>query len=359
MSGLGISGGPDVAAVYDEDYAERFFSTTQQGGYTAYKNRRLAELMSEDGNGMVVDIGGNVNAVVDEPGSLRHEFAEHSAEYVGLDLSTAYFSNEIAHRANPSLNTYAEARGVVADGAVMPFREDAIDRFLCADVIEHIPDPGRVFDGAFQALKPGGKFTVVVPTLYKLDALDLPHVDAIRRSSHVNKLLPDEWYQIAEASGFTMDHDGVKPLAIGSGLSYVLWLDGQFITPRSQIGQDGETNEASKVHKLAKKTIGIHDREIDRALPAQTDVLDALWRSLMAVDMKEFAAAYEDALYSPGTGITQRNDAIDQMLVCIADLRISDDVAEIVQRGLLGYESNPAAVFGNSSILTLEKPKEK
>ncbi len=344
------------SGIYNQVYAERFFKESQQSGYTAGKNIKLAEMMSSAGGGMVIDIGGNVNAVVDEPGSLRHEFDKRGVGYFGLDLSPAYFSADIARQANSSLKTYSDARGVVADGAQMPLRNGAIERFLCADVIEHIPEPDKVFDGAYNALIPGGTFTVVVPTLYKLDALDFPHVNAVRRSSHVNKLLPKEWAEIAHSSGFTLEASDVTPLAMGSGLSYVLWLDGQFITPRKEIGEDGDTTESSVIHKRAKKFIGAHDSEIDASLSRQPELLQALWGALMDADMAQFASLYELALYGLDTGIDKRNEDIDRMLTSIEALDIDDSIMQAFRAGLSDYGSSPESIFGNSSILTLHKP---
>ncbi|HEY8491941.1 MAG TPA: class I SAM-dependent methyltransferase [Dehalococcoidia bacterium] len=55
---------------------------------------------------------------------------------------------------------------VVADGAELPFPDASFDHVVCAETLEHVPDPGAVVDEIVRVLKPGGTAGFSVPDLY-------------------------------------------------------------------------------------------------------------------------------------------------------------------------------------------------
>ena len=57
---------------------------------------------------------------------------------------------------------------VWADGRALPFRAAAFDHATCWEVIEHLPDPARLFQEAARVLRPGGLFLLSTPMAWGL-----------------------------------------------------------------------------------------------------------------------------------------------------------------------------------------------
>ncbi len=54
----------------------------------------------------------------------------------------------------------------VGDARVLPVAEGSVNLVLCTQVIEHIPEPGRVLQEIFRVLRPGGTLILSVPAIF-------------------------------------------------------------------------------------------------------------------------------------------------------------------------------------------------
>lgn len=84
------------------------------------------------------------------------------AEYVGLDLDAA---GQFGMRRQAGIVYY--------DGRRMPFADGAFDHVLCAEVLEHVPDPRALLLEAARVLRRGGSLILTVPWSARLH--HLPH----------------------------------------------------------------------------------------------------------------------------------------------------------------------------------------
>jgi SAM-dependent methyltransferase len=61
---------------------------------------------------------------------------------------------------------YGAQPDVFADGARLPFFDNAFDGVVCLEVIEHVPDPAIVIAEIARVLRPGGRVWLSMPFLY-------------------------------------------------------------------------------------------------------------------------------------------------------------------------------------------------
>jgi len=59
---------------------------------------------------------------------------------------------------------------VQADAARTPFADGCFDAVICSELLEHVPEPGRVLSEAGRVLRPGGVLLVCVPFLFHVHA---------------------------------------------------------------------------------------------------------------------------------------------------------------------------------------------
>lgn len=94
-------------------------------------------------SGRVLDLGS---------GDRRYEpyLNSHVASWVALDWPAA--SDPRAGKAD-----------VHGDATSIPFAEEAFDAVLCTQVLEHVPEPKRIFEEAWRVLRPGGRLLLTAP----------------------------------------------------------------------------------------------------------------------------------------------------------------------------------------------------
>ena len=102
-------------------------------------------------------------------GGGRHAYAlyRRGADVTALDRSatdlvevSAMFA---AMRAEGEVPQGARARTVRGDAYALPFEDEAFDRVIAAEVLEHLPEDERAMAELFRVLRPGGLLAVTVP----------------------------------------------------------------------------------------------------------------------------------------------------------------------------------------------------
>ena len=141
-------------------------------------------------------------------GHLLHEKIRYSAELVkGIDLD---------HASIELMNTAGFNDVSFMDAEAMTFK-DQFDIVLAGDVVEHLSNPGKFFEGAAKALRDNGVLIVAVPS-----ALSLAQIKAWifnREDVHKDHVAYYSPKTLAEAAR----REGFLPV----GLTYTVQSDGE------------------------------------------------------------------------------------------------------------------------------------
>jgi SAM-dependent methyltransferase len=86
--------------------------------------------------------------------SPYRQFFEHTT-YIAIDMAATDY-----HR--------FRSIGVRGSLAALPFSSEAFDGILCTQVLEHVPDPGRVLSELARVLKAGGRLFLTVPQSWEV-----------------------------------------------------------------------------------------------------------------------------------------------------------------------------------------------
>lgn len=89
-------------------------------------------------------------------------------EYCGDDATILELGSGLRRRSPNIINLELEAGAevdVVADGHLLPFKDDTFDAVISEAVLEHVRSPNLVVAEMYRVLKPGGVVCVAVPFL--------------------------------------------------------------------------------------------------------------------------------------------------------------------------------------------------
>lgn len=95
-------------------------------------------------------------------GDRRFEplFLPFVESYTGLEHEAVFASTDASKRSTKP--------DVLYDGKRIPFESASFDSILCAEVLEHTPDPGVLVAEMARVLRPGGKIIVTAPFAFRL-----------------------------------------------------------------------------------------------------------------------------------------------------------------------------------------------
>ena len=102
-------------------------------------------------------------------GGGRHAFALYrmGADVTALDRSASDLVDVeemfAAMRAEGEVPAGARARTVRGDAYALPFEDEAFDRVVAAEILEHLPQDEAAMAELFRVLRPGGLLAVTVP----------------------------------------------------------------------------------------------------------------------------------------------------------------------------------------------------
>lgn len=138
-------------------------------------------------------------------GILSESLAKTGAQVTGLDLSLA--SLEAARQHAQAGGLHIDYRAVTAEELAAE-QPESFDAVTCMEMLEHVPEPGKVIAACARLVKPGGRvfFSTINRTLFSLAAVILVGEYILRllpRGSHdYRKLIrPSELKAWANASG--------------------------------------------------------------------------------------------------------------------------------------------------------------
>lgn len=345
---------------YSFDYAKKYIERTLGSFYTINKNLLIARILRSLDVESVLDLGCNVGAMLKVPGSLRFQLeAVGINNFVGVDLHSAYFDKDFALSLGVGRNQLNEITlGIVGDMQDLKIGIESIECVVCADVIEHIPNPEKAIAEAFRVLKPGGVAVFVVPSMYKLDVLSLDQIDEIRKSTHENKKTIDEWKVMLVTAGFEIDNSNSQPIGLASGLSYLSWLIDDYVSRRVDVNGEDEYSRNSLLHKSAKEVLSKHDLTLGALLGSEDitkQIIDLLSQGKVADVLNILLSVCQKV------GIKWEELLVVRRFVesVTADVGLIERSKLENLKRLIKNTQFPSLILGNSCLVVLRKPNKR
>lgn len=103
-------------------------------------------------SGRMVDVGCG-----DKP--YQRLFAPYVTEHFGIDFEETQSGSVYAQTSKPDL---------LYTGERLPIEDQVFDTVLCTQVLEHVPDPRRLFTELNRVLRPGGTLILTAPLSYRV-----------------------------------------------------------------------------------------------------------------------------------------------------------------------------------------------
>lgn len=147
-------------------FKPKSFNCASDGGYIAvyHIEKSIADLAPRLG-GVLLDVGCGAQP-------YRHHYFGHVQRYIGCD--------------------YDGGRGPVeftCPADKVPLNDASVDSILCTEVLEHVPDPMKVWKEFYRLLKPGGQVLLSTPMYWPPH--ELPY-DFYRYPEHGLRYLAEE-----------------------------------------------------------------------------------------------------------------------------------------------------------------------
>lgn len=147
-------------------------------------------------------------------GKWARVFSSQVAKVILVDLGMPGYESELYWAKRSYLHDVPNSRYVQADVTRFPFASDSIDKILCAEVLEHVPDPSVAFTEIQRSLKPGGIAVITTPCSTFINAYEFPVTRLARRllpqrlqTKPLLRLSWPEWEKLVGhvRRGFTVD----------------------------------------------------------------------------------------------------------------------------------------------------------
>ncbi len=111
------------------------------------------------------------------PGTRVLDAGSGSQPYRPLFAHCHYMAQDWAGSVHPQ----AQRAEIIADVADLPVEDEYFDLVVCTEVLEHVPEPGRVLDEILRVTAKGGRLVLTVPFVIELH--EEPH-DHFRYTSY-------------------------------------------------------------------------------------------------------------------------------------------------------------------------------
>jgi SAM-dependent methyltransferase len=295
-------------------------------------------------------LGGNVSGLIRQPGSLRVQLESRGIDYRSVDLVPEYFSGAFAQSLGVnSASIFPSIFGAVGDLQALPMASNSLESVVSADVIEHVPNPSRAMSEIKRVLQPNGVAIIIVPSLYKLDAIHATHVEKKRYSSHKNKLTFLEWMDLIEKNGLTIDSKQSRPIGILSGLLYLAWLDSRFVPRKDSELTDEVFFSEAKLFRQVKKAVSSFDSETDNYLLENPTKIQPLMALLKTGNIKELLSGVKQIV---ADRLNQEQTAqFDELLQTIESKKLELESLSKIQE----LAQNNSNLFLGNSVLFVVK----
>jgi ubiquinone/menaquinone biosynthesis C-methylase UbiE len=146
----------DFGAQKSLDYLDEKFIPKNLFGFDNFlREKKILEKINLDPNDVILDIG---------CASGRQIFlmSPYCKKAVGIDISPSFIEEGKKYLQRKNIKNVELLISLAED---IPFPENYFDKILCAELLEHVIDPGRVLKEIHRVLKRGGKLIITVPNL--------------------------------------------------------------------------------------------------------------------------------------------------------------------------------------------------
>lgn len=137
-----IDGDVDETAFNSDMLVQRYFQQR--------KTSEIRDLLHIQKTDVLLDIGCGSGVQI-------REVVKNSCQLcIGMELNR----NALIFAKNKSI---PNTEYLLADAQYLPIRETAIDKIICAELIEHLPDPDKLLSEVDRVLKEGGEIVITTP----------------------------------------------------------------------------------------------------------------------------------------------------------------------------------------------------
>jgi ubiquinone/menaquinone biosynthesis C-methylase UbiE len=181
-----IDGDADEQAYNSKILVQRYFQRR--------KTEEIKKLLQVRSTDHLLDIGCGSGVQVRELGGIATgvDINQHSVDYANS-------------RHTPN------AKFVVGDATKLPVESNSMDMAVCAEIVEHLPEPSAAFSEIFRVLKPCGKVVITTPNDNRLWSIYEFMWDKFGKGrnygeTHISMFTPEKLYRALYNHGFTSIH---------------------------------------------------------------------------------------------------------------------------------------------------------